>query len=229
MTIVLYDLAGLDDRRFSPWCWPTRMALAHKGADFEARATTFSDIAGIPGGDKKTLPTITHKDEVVVDSLVIAQYLEHELPGPSLFGGQGGVSGSRFMHNWVGTTVIPGVVKLVLLDIFNHLQPQDHAYFRTSREERFGQSLEAVQAGREDRVQAFGDSLMPARLILKKQPFLGGDRPMYLDYQLFGPLQWARVISDFELLQADDAVLDWFSRCLDLHDAEGRKVPGYWG
>ena len=29
---ILYDLAGAqDDRRFSPYCWRTRMALAHKG------------------------------------------------------------------------------------------------------------------------------------------------------------------------------------------------------
>ena len=31
MTFRLYDLAGADpDRRFSPYCWRTRLALAHK-------------------------------------------------------------------------------------------------------------------------------------------------------------------------------------------------------
>jgi len=33
MTIVLHDLTGADDRRFSPNCWRTRMALAHKGLE----------------------------------------------------------------------------------------------------------------------------------------------------------------------------------------------------
>ena len=38
MAITLYDLAGAEtDRRFSPFCWRTRMALAHKGLAFEAR------------------------------------------------------------------------------------------------------------------------------------------------------------------------------------------------
>ena len=35
MAIVLYDLVGRDDRRF----WRTRIALAHKGLEHEARPT----------------------------------------------------------------------------------------------------------------------------------------------------------------------------------------------
>ena len=35
MAITLYDLAGADEhRRFSPYCWRTKMALAHKGLAF---------------------------------------------------------------------------------------------------------------------------------------------------------------------------------------------------
>ena len=34
--IKLYDLAAAeDDRRFSPYCWRTKMALKHKGLEFE--------------------------------------------------------------------------------------------------------------------------------------------------------------------------------------------------
>ena len=36
MAIELYDLAGAeDDRRFSPYCWRIKLALAHKGLEFE--------------------------------------------------------------------------------------------------------------------------------------------------------------------------------------------------
>ncbi|MDA0261379.1 MAG: glutathione S-transferase family protein, partial [Proteobacteria bacterium] len=31
MTLTIYELCGADDRRFSPYCWRTRLALAHKG------------------------------------------------------------------------------------------------------------------------------------------------------------------------------------------------------
>ena len=40
MTITMYDLAGAEaDRRFSPFCWRTRMALAHKGLSAETTIT----------------------------------------------------------------------------------------------------------------------------------------------------------------------------------------------
>jgi hypothetical protein len=36
MARTLYDLAGADpDLRFSPYCWRTRLALAHKGLEVE--------------------------------------------------------------------------------------------------------------------------------------------------------------------------------------------------
>jgi hypothetical protein len=36
MPITLYDLAGDDPSlRFSPYCWRTRLALAHKGLQVE--------------------------------------------------------------------------------------------------------------------------------------------------------------------------------------------------
>ena len=50
MTLVLYDLVGRDDRRFSPHCWRTRMALAHKGLEHEARPTRFTEIQTIGNG-----------------------------------------------------------------------------------------------------------------------------------------------------------------------------------
>ena len=43
MTILLYDLVGADaGRPFSPHCWKAKMALAHKGLDFETLPTPFS-------------------------------------------------------------------------------------------------------------------------------------------------------------------------------------------
>lgn len=60
--------------------------------------------------------------------------------------------------------------------------------------------------------------------MLKFQPFLGGDRPLFADYIVFGALQWARIVSPHRLLAAGDVVTDWFERCLDLHDGLGRSV-----
>ena len=45
MTITFYDLAGGDGRRFSPFGWRVRMALAHKGLEAGAAVerVTFSE------------------------------------------------------------------------------------------------------------------------------------------------------------------------------------------
>lgn len=227
--IRLYDLAGADDRRFSPNCWRTRMALAHKGLAVAARATRFTEIPSVCGGRFKTVPIIEDGAEALSDSWAIACHLEDRYrQAPTLFGGAGGRAMSLFFHNWVSTAVHMAIARMVVLDILRHVAPGDRDYFRKSREQRFGTTLEAVVADREERLPAFRQLLEPARTALTAQPFLGGDSPLYPDYLLFGALQWARVISPLEILAKDDPVLAWFGRVADLHGGLGRSMTGYW-
>lgn len=60
--------------------------------------------------------------------------------------------------------------------------------------------------------------------MLKSQPFLGGNSPLFADYIVFGALQWARIVSPQRLLSEGDVVTDWFERCLELHGGLGRSV-----
>jgi glutathione S-transferase len=229
MTVVLYDLVGRDDRRFSPHCWRARMALAHKGLACEARPTRFADIRTIGDGQIKTVPAVDDDGRLVVDSWAIAKYLEETYPErPSLFDGAGGEAVTRFVQSWCATVLHAQLIGMILLDIWERLAPEDQDYFRRSREQRFGRPLEQVQAGREARLEGFRNSLQPLRMTLKDAPFLGGAGPLYADYLVFGALQWARVISPFQVLEADDPAYAWFERCLDLHDGLGRRQAGYW-
>jgi glutathione S-transferase len=228
MAIVLYDLVGRDDRRFSPHCWRTRMALAHKGLEHEASPTRFTEIPKIEGGQVKTVPALRDSDRLIVDSWAIGQYLEQAYPErPSLFGGTGGEQVTRFVQSWCVAVLHSGLVGLIVADIWQHLTPEDQDYFRASRERRFGRTLEEVQAGREERMEGFRNSLQPLRMTLKDAPFLGGQQPLYADYLAFGAFQWARVISPFRILAEDDPLKAWFERCLDLHGGIGRNAPGY--
>ncbi|MCV6602530.1 MAG: glutathione S-transferase family protein [Cohaesibacter sp.] len=228
MTIQLYDLCAADrERRFSPACWRTRMALEHKGLAYETVPVLFTEIASIADRQQRTLPVLVDGDEIKRDSFEIALYLEKNYGDkPSLFGGEGGMALSRFLHGWAGATLDAQIVRLVLCDIHAILDEADQSYFRDSREKRFGTSLEAVVNRSDEAVQAFRNSLLPLRLSLKGQDFLGGDAPLYADYCVFGSFQWARMVSDFALLQEDDPVQLWFERCLDLFDGLGRKAKG---
>jgi glutathione S-transferase len=231
MAITMYDLAGIEaDRRFSPFCWRARMALAHKGLDVATVPWRFTEKDKLPSPNDGRVPVIVDGDKVVHDSSAIADYLEeHYADRPSLFPGDAARGLSKFVQNWTDTVLQMGLIRLVLLDIYNHIAPEDQEYFRASREPRFGMSLEDVVKDRDARLPAFRVSLDPLRRTVERQPFLCGAAPAYGDYVVFGAFQWARSISDLELVAADDPIFAWRGRLLDLYGGLARKSPGYGG
>jgi glutathione S-transferase len=231
MAITLYDLAGAEaERRFSPFCWRTKMALAHKGLEVETVPWRFTEKDKLPQPNGGRVPVVVNAGHVVHDSSAIADYLEIRYPDrPSLFGGEAGRALSRFVQNWTETVLQTALVECVVLDICRHAAPQDQAYFRQSREERFGRTLEEVVKDRDARLPAFRESLAPLRRTIERQKFLGGEAPAYADYIIFGAFQWARAISDFEVLAADDPVAAWRGRLLDAFGGLARKSPAYGG
>ena len=118
---------------------------------------------------------------------------------------------------------------LIVADIPLNLKPEDAAYFRKSREARFGRPLEEVVASRDKAVEGFRKSLDPLRLTLRTQPFLGGAAANYADYIVFGAFQWARVVSPFKLLAEDDPVYAWRERLFDTFDGLARRSLSYHG
>jgi len=231
MPLTMYDLAGAEaERRFSPFCWRAKMALAHKGLAVETVPWRFTEKDQLPQPNQGRVPVIVDGNRVVHDSTAIADYLEERYPDrPSLFGDEIGRALTRFVQNWTETVLQLGLVRLVVLDIHRHSHPKDQPYFRSSREERFGTTLEEVVKDREARLPAFRASLDPLRRTVERQDFISGTAPAYPDYIVFGAFQWARAISDFEVLAADDPVRAWRGRMLDLFDGLARRAPGYGG
>jgi glutathione S-transferase len=229
MTLKLFELVGTDaSRPFSPYCWRTRMALAHKGFSAQSIPWRFTEKDAIAPYRSEKVPVLLDGETSVADSWAIAIYLEDNYPGwPSLFGGAGGLAVGRMLNWWGDVTVVGGMFPLIVADIPAQLDPVDAAYFRKSREARFGRPLEEVTAGREKLVEGFRKSLDPLRLTLKTQPYLGGDAPNYADYIVFGPFQWARVVSPFKLLAENDPVYAWREKLLDAFDGMARKSPGF--
>jgi glutathione S-transferase len=229
MSLKLFELVGADATRpFSPYCWRTRMALAHKGLTAESIPWRFTEKAAIAPHGSEKVPVMLDGDKPVADSWIIANYLEDTYPDrPSLFGGEGGRAMARFMNWWGDIAVVGGIFPMIVADIPNKLAEVDADYFRRSREARFGKPLEEVTATRDQAVTAFRKSLDPLRLTLKAQPFLGGERPNYADYIVFGGFQWARVVSPFRLLEETDPVYAWRERLFDAFDGMARNSPGY--
>jgi len=229
MSLQLYDLAGAEpERRFSPYCWRIKMALMHKGLPFETIPWRFTDKDKIAFSGQGSVPVLVDGDHVVSDSWSIATYIEDTYADrPSLFDGEGGRAVTRFVNAWADGVLVGSIARLTVTDIFAHIADKDRAYFRESREKRFGMKLEAVTADRETNVLEFRKTLQPIRTVLGKQPYFGGEAPAYADYAVFGCFQWARCISAFPLLLKDDPVWAWRDRLLSAFDGFAGKALGY--
>ena len=77
MSLKLFELVGIDETRpFSPFCWRTRMALAHKGLSAETIPWCFTEKGAIAPHGSEKVPVLLDGDRAVVDSWTIANYLE---------------------------------------------------------------------------------------------------------------------------------------------------------
>jgi glutathione S-transferase len=227
--IKLYELCGAEpDRLFSPNCWRSRLALAHKGLDVETVPVRFGEKDKIAFSGQTLVPVLDDGGKVVPDSWAIAGYLEDTYGDrPSLFGGAGGRGLTRFVNEWVGRGLFPALIRILAVDIYNHLTPADQTYFRQTREKYFGTTLEALTAEPEKKIAALNQVLEPLRGLVKAQPFVAGDRPAYADYTAFCGFQWARCISAKRLLAADDPVHAWRGRMLALYGGLAGNAKGY--
>jgi len=221
--IVLYDLLGADNRRYSPFCWRTRMSLYHKGLPFEDAPIGFSDKDKLAFSGQGLVPVIVDKakgGKFVNDSWQIACYLDEAYPAKPLFASEQSRSLSQFLANWSGTAIHMGVAPMIIADLHARVRPHDQAYFRETREKRFGKTLEAMQEGREQRLPAFRAGLEPLRMLVRQQSFICGAQPGYADYIVYGSFQWPLRASDFKILDDDDPVAAWIARIDSLYAQE---------
>ena len=224
--IKMYDLAGADkNRRFSPYCWRIRMALAHKRLNVECMPWHFTEKDKIKFSGQERVPVLIDGSNTISDSWEIAKYLESAYPDrPSLKLDHGEV---LFIKFWSETVLHPELLKLLVLDIYDNLRLEDQSYFRESREKMLGKTLEEVVANRLDRLPLIQKLLKPLRSTLLKQEYLSGETPGFSDYIVFGAFQWARCISGFSILNDNDIVYKWRNKMLNMYEGLALSTVGY--
>lgn len=228
MAIRLYDLAGADDRRFSPYCWRVKLALAHKGLGFETVPWRFTEKDAIAFSGQELVPVLLDGDKTVADSWRIALHLDAAYPDrPRLMDSEQARAVILAFKFWCERVIHVILLRAIVLDLFSKVHEKDKAYFRQTREKRFGKTLEEFGSDPAAAIASLRSTLEPVRLALADQPYLGGSSPSFADYILFGAFQWARLVSPKRLLEADDPVYAWRERLLDAHGAMARKAGGY--
>ena len=224
--MILYELGAANGARYSSFSWRIRMALKHKGLEFETRPVRISDkeVIGFSGQGK--VPILCDGDTVVSDSWKIATHLENRYPAaPSLFGGATGVGVCRFVNAFADRQMMASLAPACALSITRIVDPADAAHLRAGFEQAFGKTLEEMHAAREGALKGFRRALDPLRATLRAQPYLSGAAPAYADYIVMSPLQWARIGLAEPVLEEDDAVGAWFERMLGLFDGYARAEP----
>jgi glutathione S-transferase len=224
--ITLYELRGKNDRRYSVFSWRARMALRHKGLDFETLPVRLSDKAVIDFSGGKTVPVIKDKDTVVRDSWKIAEYLETRYRDSApLFGGEIGRGVTQAFNTWTDRVLVPAMLQVIAADIHERVDALDERYFRETMEKVLRMTLEESRARRDAVLLQLGRALEPLQATFKRQAFMAGAAPAYADYILLSIFQWARVMSPQEVLAPEDPLCQWRERMLDLHDGFARNIP----
>ncbi|MEM1286781.1 MAG: glutathione S-transferase N-terminal domain-containing protein [Pseudomonadota bacterium] len=219
----LYELCGAEpDRLFSAFSWRVRLLLGLKNLSFESAPTPFTQIKTDLAEIHPTVPVLVDGETTLGDSFAICQYVEQTYPdGPSLFGGEGGISNAALIDSLIITGLHPSVTKMIIKDIHSQLAPEDATYFRESREKRLGATLEDVQRGRNEVRAQFKALLKPYRRRLQAAAFLGGAAPLYSDIALASMVCWAKGTSAFDIWEGDPVFDDWFWRVMEICNQRG--------
>lgn len=224
--IQLWELKGRDGRRYSLFSWRTKLALKHKGLQWESTPVLMSDKQAIAFSGGKTVPVIRDGDTVVRDSWKIAEHLEDKYADkPSLFGGPIGRGVTQALNTWTDRALIPAMMPVIVADIHDRIDAADQPFFRQMFEGFLKSTLEETRSKREELGKRLERVVEPWQAALKRQPFVCGNTPAYADHILFSVFQWARITSPQDVLKESDPLYAWRERVMDLYDGFARKTP----
>ncbi|MFA3916189.1 glutathione S-transferase N-terminal domain-containing protein [Ruegeria hyattellae] len=218
-----FEVIGEDlDCRLSPYCWRSRMALAHKGLGYAPRPWHITEKDRITDSGGITAPVLVDGGRWLRDSWQIALYLDETYSEFPLIPGPAALSRCRFLNSWADSALHPGLFRAVIAEQFPLTAEIDKAYYRERTLAKFGQSVEEIGAHPEPAAAQVRTALAPVEDALSVAPYLGGDAPDYGDYILFGTFQWARVVSRRHFWPQGSALERWFDALLDAFDGMGR-------
>src|SRR3954469_11299228 len=160
--ITLWELKGRDGRRYSAYSWRTKMALKHKGLEWESIPVLMGDKETIAFSGGKTVPIIKDGEKIVRDSWAIAEYLESQYPSKAtLFGGDIGRGVTHAFNSWVDRTLIAAMMPVGVCDLHQRVDPGDDAYFRQRFEGFLQSTLEQAREQEPKALQRLHRALEP--------------------------------------------------------------------
>ena len=194
--IQIYDLAGKNDLRFSPYCWRIKYLLNILKIDYETIPTTFSQRLNNPFFSDSRLPTIIDNEQVISDSFEIAQYIENNYADKNHKLIQNNFDVIRFINHWSDHYLNLSIVERVVFDIIEHLHDEDKEYFIESRTKRFGMHPKQFQElNMSSKKNEFDKCCNFLNNLLLNRKFILDDEVSYADIIILGSLTWGDKVS----------------------------------
>lgn len=212
--ITFYELSGKNNLVFSSYCWRVRLALMHKGLDYQSIKVGFTQIKEICNANYKTVPILQDGEFSLNESFAIVDYLEKTYVNhPSLLRNTEGRTLSKFIEMW-SNSLHADITQIAIADIYDCVQDFDRGYFRQSREYVFGDTLENYQQKNQAIARInLRNKLAVLEKHLEQSEYIGGDAPFYPDFIVFGTLQWLILTSKtFTVEELGNHIGSWFLR-----------------
>ncbi|EHK24890.1 uncharacterized protein TRIVIDRAFT_30971 [Trichoderma virens Gv29-8] len=210
--IILYDLACTKGVCFSPVVWRIRLLLNYKQISYKTVFLEMPDIGptlkelGVAPHDPAsgnrvdyTVPTIHHlaTNRYIMESKPIAEFIESTYPDPPV---QLTSELGSEIELKIRSLVAPTFYRSAMPREINILSPRAQEYFRSSREARFGKTLEELLEGEEERWKAVDADRHAVGELMRTNkalgPFILGAQPSYSDFFIAGSLQSVKVIDE---------------------------------
>ncbi len=226
MDLEFYFLRGLKNKIISPQCHRVKLALEHLLVPYQPIGVSMTDKPSLIAKlEVKDLPVIIDGKWIVEGSWNISNFLERNYVNPpTLMGGEMGKSHLKFIQSWVDGILIPNIFVFILADFHDQLPEGDQLVFRSIEEQRYGNTLENIQADSRENLEIFRQFLHPLRLTLHNQPFFSGDNPAYADYIIYSAFKWASQFSSYKLLDDLDSIQGWLLEIDQILEQGAEKI-----
>ena len=214
---------------WSPFCIVQRRILEFAGVRFK--------ITNIPNGDRSLVWKLTKeryygvpiiKDgrivvfEVSEDSQVIAKYLDQKLKLGLFPAELEGVQ--SILWRYIENEIEGPCFKLTDIHWRELIPKADRLLFVRHKERKFGRGcLDLWHAQEVDLLRQLEHGLLPFEEMLMHQPFLLGDRPRFVDFDLFGMLGDFLYTGHYRLPAAHTRIKRWHRRMTTIKRAESSQ------
>jgi glutathione S-transferase len=201
----------------SPFAEKMRAILGFKGLTWQSvrQPATMPkpDLLALTGGYRR-VPVLQIGNDVVCDTALMCDVLEHLQPAPTLY--PAGLKGvARTVSQWADSTLFNAAIAYGFgpagrAEIMAKYTPEQAATFVADRKAMRGPAFSTQSA---DVAAPFKSYLRRINTMLDGQPYLLGAQPSVADFSVYHPLWFARrVESVASVFEPTPAVLSWMDR-----------------